>query len=224
MFKHIHLKQCDSTQDELERHVEVDKDLESVLITTSKQINGRGRGAHTWEHLFGSLAFSFSAPAHSQLTWQSLEVAVCLALFFEEHFDSKLDLKWPNDIYSNGKKCGGILLKKTSSKMLIGIGLNLFPNSNWGNVLNDSISMNEDWKSKLPSEILGHYLKFHPADVTKIKNQWNDRCIHLNKLVSIEDGTTVTKGIFTGLGEHGQALVQTEKKLESIYNGTLRWQ
>jgi len=34
-------------------------------------------------------------------------------------------LKWPNDLYLNHKKCAGILVEKVKDKLLIGIGLNL---------------------------------------------------------------------------------------------------
>lgn len=223
MFRQVHLEQCDSTQDELERHVEGDNQSESVLISTSKQLNGRGRGAHSWEYNAGSLAFSFTVSPHPELTWQSLEVAICLAQFFEKRFSTNLQLKWPNDIYSNEKKCGGILLKKTSTTMLVGIGINLLPNSNWGSVFNESIQLESDWSSKIPAEFVRYYLQVHPVEVASIRSEWNKRCVHLNKLVHIQDGETRTHGTFVGLGEHGQALIQTDSRLESIYNGTLRW-
>jgi len=34
-------------------------------------------------------------------------------------------IKWPNDIYLEGKKCAGVLVEKTGDRLVVGIGLNV---------------------------------------------------------------------------------------------------
>lgn len=142
-----------------------------------------------------------------------------LALFCEEHFQIAVDLKWPNDLYSRGKKCGGILLKNQQQRMLIGVGLNLLPNSDWGSVLPSSTILPEDFSRTLPQRFVASYLGQRSLSPEVIARTWNERCVHLNKQVTIQDGEKVVTGTFHGLGPHGEALVGTEK----VYNGTLRW-
>jgi BirA family transcriptional regulator, biotin operon repressor / biotin---[acetyl-CoA-carboxylase] ligase len=216
MLKHLRLVQCDSTQDELKRHFEV-----YSLVSAEVQNQGRGRGNHSWEHRPGALAFSFSAPAHPQLTWQALEVAVSLAESIESLWSVRVTLKWPNDIYLHGKKCGGILLQHQNPYMFIGVGLNVNPvsDSPWGSVLTAPI----DWKTQLyheiPEQLVSSYLLNHPRPLAQLQQAWSERCAHLGRMVTITDGEEKTTGLFQGLGQHGEAIVNGKL----VFNGTLRW-
>lgn len=226
MLTHWHLEQIDSTQDELERHLEAgDENGEIILVSTSRQTKGRGRGAHTWNYLNGALAFSFCMPPHPQLTWQSLEVAVCLANFFKQKFHVELELKWPNDLYTGDKKCGGILLKSKGKAMLIGIGINLMPDEVWGSVFAEKRSLPDEWQRNLPAQFLEFYLAHHPMEPQQIRDQWNARCVHLNRQVAIIDGDHVARGLFKGLGKHGEAVLGTSQGEDvTVFNGSLRWE
>jgi BirA family transcriptional regulator, biotin operon repressor / biotin---[acetyl-CoA-carboxylase] ligase len=216
MIKHLKLAQCDSTQDELKRHFEVYQ-----LVSTEQQNQGKGRGANSWQHYPGALAFSFKVPAHPQLTWQALEVAVSMAHSIERLWGTSVDLKWPNDIYMNGKKCGGILLQHQSPWMLIGVGLNVLPfeSSDWSSILSEARSWSSEDCHHWPLELMRDYVNSTPKPAHLIAEDWNERCVHLNKIVTITDGQEITRGIFRGLGEHGEALVDDKR----VFNGSLRW-
>lgn len=216
MVKHLRLVQCDSTQDELKRHCEV-----YSLVSTEAQNQGRGRGNHSWDHRPGALAFSFSAPAHPQLTWQALEVAVSVAESIERLWGVRVALKWPNDLYLDGKKCGGILLQHQGPSMFIGVGLNVNPvaDSPWGSVLTTPI----EWKPQLchdiPADFVSDYLLHHPRAIAQLQSTWNQRCAHLARIVTITDGEEKIIGPFEGLGPHGEAIVGGRH----VFNGSLHW-
>ena len=214
MLRHLKLAQCDSTQDELKRHAEAYQ-----LVSTESQVQGRGRGENGWQHGEGALAFSFKAPVHPLMTWQALEVAVSLAESLEEAFGERIGLKWPNDLYRDDLKCGGILLQHSAPWMYIGVGLNLWPQEPWGSVLADRRELAAGWAHELPLKFTRHYLNTHPRPLNTLKAAWQARCVHLERRVRITDGAEVTEGIFRGLGEHGEALVGNK----SVFNGTLRW-
>jgi BirA family biotin operon repressor/biotin-[acetyl-CoA-carboxylase] ligase len=203
MVKQLKLSACDSTQDELKRHLE-----DYQLVSTEKQNQGRGRGSHQWEHVSGSLAFSFSCAPHPQLTWQSLEVAVLLSEFIQQEFNARVELKWPNDLICRGKKCGGILLQHIDKKMLIGIGLNLLPNPHWGSVLSQQPKLPEDYFHLIPYRFTEFYLTQSPLPMSRIKSKWEQLCAHLEHPVRLSEGAQITIGRFTGLGEHGEALIE----------------
>jgi BirA family transcriptional regulator, biotin operon repressor / biotin---[acetyl-CoA-carboxylase] ligase len=213
MVKHIKLSVCDSTQDELKAHSE-----DRVLISTEKQSRGRGRGDHQWEHAEGSLAFSFSCAPHPQLTWQSLEVSVLVHQFILKNFGIQLQLKWPNDLYYQNKKCGGILLHHSDKRMHIGIGLNLLAHSKWGGILSDHSLWSQSMCHDIPFEFACFYLSQTPMRVEIIKDYWLNSCFHLSKNVTLSEGNEEHSGLFTGLGPYGEALIDGK----SYFNGSLR--
>lgn len=216
MIRHLRLAQCDSTQDELKRQLDT-----YDLITTLQQTAGRGRGENAWDHGPGALAFSFQTQPHPALTWQSLEVAVSLAMSLEASFGARVDLKWPNDLYRAGKKCGGVLLNYHAPTMLVGVGVNLLRPSNpdWGFVLDTRLDLSDGWPHDLPHQLFADYRARHPMSQEDIRREWLKRCVHLNKTVTIHDKGEQTRGTFEGLGEHGEAIVSGK----AVYNGTLRW-
>jgi BirA family biotin operon repressor/biotin-[acetyl-CoA-carboxylase] ligase len=220
MVRHIHLDECDSTQDEVERQLEAGEQG-TLLISTSRQRHGRGRGANLWEHHAGALAFSFSAPPHPELTWQSIETSVLIAEWFEAS-GRKLQLKWPNDLYADGKKCGGILLKSSHGRMVIGVGVNLTPQERWGHAWGH-LALPSDYARAFPRAITEHCLVRANRSSASLKKLWESRCTHLGAEVTITDGKTVHEGVFHGLGIHGEAVLRTSTGVRSVYNGTLRW-
>ncbi len=213
MLKHLRLKQCDSTHLELKRHVDVYQ-----IVSTENQTAGRGRGENSWQHQEGALAFSFSCSPHPQLTWQALEVSVSIAESIEEMFKVSLEVKWPNDLFRDGKKCGGILLQHQSPHMLIGVGLNLWPNSDWGSVLTSRSPLMENWAHEIPHQLVSQYMLKHPRPVQQIREAWIKRCTHFEKSVIISEGEVKISGRFDGIGEHGEAIIDGK----SVYNGMLR--
>ncbi len=106
------------------------------LCLTTNQTQGRGRGAKTWHMPPGKgLALSLAYRSHqslAQLQPFSLAVGISLLLLLQRLYDlSDLRLKWPNDLYSQGLKWGGILVHTRSVgaqvDIVLGVGLNLYP-------------------------------------------------------------------------------------------------
>lgn len=101
------------------------------------QLQGKGRGNNLWESPRGCLMFSFTLQMDNGRILPLLQYVVCLAIIdaIEAVCDAKLlpppnvRIKWPNDIYAEGLKIGGVLCTSTySSKkfnVTVGIGLNL---------------------------------------------------------------------------------------------------
>jgi len=174
-----------------------------------------------WEHHAGAIAFSFSAPPHPHLTWQSLEVAVAIADWFEAS-GRHLQLKWPNDLLADNKKCGGILLKTSHGQMVVGVGINLTPQARWGHAWGH-LALSSDYHRSLPRAITEHYLARSSRAAGVLKKSWESRCVHMNCDVTITEGTKITEGVFMGLGEHGEAMIRTSAGMRAIFNGSLRY-
>lgn len=219
MIRHVHVNECDSTQDILKEQLS-DSSLDNILVSCDHQLKGRGRGSNTWSVMPGTLCFSLSLRAHAEQSFTALEVSLLITKFFETK-GKYLKLKWPNDIWNEDfKKCCGVLLQNSHNVMVSGIGLNLFSDSpEFGGVYDAPF---ESDKRIWAHDIADYIVKNRFERTEDLKREWDKRCFHLNTEVTItENGETFT-GIFQGLGSHGEAVLITPDGEMHIYNGTLR--
>lgn len=106
-----------------------------TVVITENQTNGKGQRGNTWTTQSGkNLIFSILIKgfANSENSVFDLNVAVSISIIeaLETFKIPKLNIKWPNDILSEGKKISGILIENTISgqqyiSSIIGIGLNV---------------------------------------------------------------------------------------------------
>lgn len=218
MIRHIHLDVCDSTQDLIKEQTA--DGSEAILVSTNKQQKGRGRGSNSWEEIPGTLCFSLTVEPHRVLSFTALEISLLISRFFE-YEGSRIGLKWPNDLWdSKQKKCGGILVQGSGSKFYAGIGLNLFSShTEFGGVFGETFEFDKkSWSLKIAEFILSHRY----SDTETLRKDWEIRCPHMGYRVTISEGSEVNEGIFLGLGDTGEARLQTMEGTKSFYNGTLR--
>jgi BirA family transcriptional regulator, biotin operon repressor / biotin---[acetyl-CoA-carboxylase] ligase len=220
MIRHIHLNDCDSTQDILKEQLNNPDSNEAILVSCENQISGRGRGENKWISLPETLCFSLNINPHSELSFTALELSVIIARFFESN-GRKLKLKWPNDLLNeNNQKCGGVLIQGSKNQLCAGIGINLSSShETYGGVFDEKFEINKKtWAKEITDFIHSHRYE----STAKLTSDWLGRCGHLNQMVTVTEGNTKFEGIFQSLGAHGEALICTDGKIQSIYNGTLR--
>jgi BirA family biotin operon repressor/biotin-[acetyl-CoA-carboxylase] ligase len=122
----------DSTNTELMRRARAGQEG-PVLLAAETQTAGRGRLGRHWHSRPGqSLTFSLGLPL-APLDWSGLSLAVGVSLAESLHPDVRL--KWPNDLWWQGRKLGGILVETASTAaaggwpavryLVIGVGLNV---------------------------------------------------------------------------------------------------
>ncbi|MFN4116324.1 MAG: biotin--[acetyl-CoA-carboxylase] ligase [Inhella sp.] len=106
---------------------------EPQLLVAERQRAGRGRLGRSWESSGSeaSLTFSLAWPlaAGTPLDGLSLAVGVALAESLDPS-DAGLRLKWPNDLWWQDRKLGGVLIEALTgssgvSAVVVGVGLNL---------------------------------------------------------------------------------------------------
>lgn len=124
------LPTIDSTNSELMRRSRAGLH-EPVLLVAQEQTAGRGRLGKPWTSPPGhSLAFSLGLPL-APADWSGLSLVVGVSLAESLHPD--LRLKWPNDLWLDGRKAGGILVETASAgeapgaprMVIVGVGLNI---------------------------------------------------------------------------------------------------
>lgn len=101
----------------------------NLLVLSNQQLAGRGQAGRTWQspegNLYLSLRWTLQHPVSGRL---ALEVALALVNMPILAHHAGLQIKWPNDLYFNGAKWGGILIEPLhDNQVVIGVGLNLLP-------------------------------------------------------------------------------------------------
>lgn len=125
---HVHLRTVGSTN-QVARELAVGAAPAGTVVTSEEQTAGRGRQGRPW-----------STPAGSALAWSlilreeivvpgtlplRIGVAVCEAV--EALGVPRAEVKWPNDVWIDGRKCAGILVEARPQEgwAVVGVGLNL---------------------------------------------------------------------------------------------------
>ncbi len=219
MIKHVHVSDCDSTQNLIKEQLSGKTGAQHILVSCENQTAGRGRGEKSWLTMPGTLSFSLSLTPHSVTSFTALELSVLVAQFFAKK-GKEIKLKWPNDLLIENKKCCGILVQSSQDQMFAGIGINLFSeNDEFGGIYETEFEIDKKyWAEEIAKFIYDHRL----PDTISLKLAWMQACSHLYQEVSIQEGSEIIKGIFVGVGEHGEALLKTSDDIKSIFNGTLR--
>ncbi|MGK0366919.1 MAG: BirA family biotin operon repressor/biotin-[acetyl-CoA-carboxylase] ligase [Thermoproteota archaeon] len=228
MVKKIILENVHSTQDYIKKLLNESPEIlqSPFLVLTKNQLEGRGRGNNKWYKSPDGIAMSCLVAPSKPLTLTSLEMALIIVKFFKANFNTDLLVKWPNDIYTlSHKKTGGILIQIIEGICLVGIGLNInydqkLEKEKYGYIFTQDNSVNPEQLQALP-ESLYHFILNNRINSKLILSEWNNSCFHLNKKIKIIDNETVTTGLFIGLGENGEALLQEGSVIHKVYNGSL---
>ncbi len=130
-WKFIRLEETGSTNDEA-RQLALTGAAHGTVIVAESQTAGRGRRGSAWVSPAGRnlLCSILLRPDWPVEHWPRLTHVVALAISEALEAAGVLPkIKWPNDLYLNGRKCCGILLETANSPqgmfVVIGFGLNV---------------------------------------------------------------------------------------------------
>ena len=130
-----YIKQTDSTNAYLQRLLGAE-DVSGCVVVACRQTAGKGMGSNTWEseggkNLTFSIAFDMCfLPAAMQFELSKAVPLGIIKALKETVPEKSFEIKWPNDIYCENHKVGGILINSTIKGTMIGtsivgIGLNI---------------------------------------------------------------------------------------------------
>ena len=229
---HHHFHSINSTQIYLKENLDaLKKSEENILISCSHQTDGIGRRGNVWDNYDNSIAMSFTFKPNAIASLTPLEIGIITIKFFKKVFNKELFLKWPNDLMTkDGKKCGGILCQYINhDTVIVGIGINLGKHERIINheyryavgSVDQGLIISEFDQEKISKELYTYLLEERISNSTLLKNEFNAHCIHLNKEVFLfEDGIDHV-GLFRGIGENGEAILETNGELKSFLSGSL---
>lgn len=212
------LGEVDSTNSELMRRARAGR-TEPVLLVAERQTAGRGRLGRQWHSSAGdSLTFSLGLPL-APIDWSGLSLAVGVSL--AESLHPTVGLKWPNDLWLDMRKLGGILIETASTGeghecpryAVIGVGINIVERPAHG------LSTPPAWLRELMPEVdAPHALSlvaeplvrgvqaFAYAGFVAFQARFDARDVLRDRAVALSDGTA---GTAHGTTESGALLVHT---------------
>jgi BirA family biotin operon repressor/biotin-[acetyl-CoA-carboxylase] ligase len=123
----VHRAECNSTQD----LAATDSDGDWAVFWSDHQTTGRGREGRAWHDEPGlDLAITFRASGVRLPNPIALPAAVplCVLLAIESFAGRPLRLKWPNDVFLDGRKVAGVLIDSSGGgpdRFLVGTGVNV---------------------------------------------------------------------------------------------------
>ena len=220
-------QRLDSTNVEAWDLIKSGEATNGMIIITDNQIKGKGRNGNSW-FMAPSKGLAMSIILNQKLSIEEAElipiaVGVSIAKAIENR-GAKPQLKWPNDIFIDGKKCGGVLCEsKVSSNfihsMVIGIGLNInetetdFPEPLRDKSTSLSIATGHSNQRELVCAIITTFFERAMEDLKTNIKLWENYCSHMDDLVSFNHGNSKNKGTFKGINQHGHAMIDIKDEV-----------
>ncbi|WRB37671.1 biotin--[acetyl-CoA-carboxylase] ligase [Helicobacter pylori] len=175
-----------------------------ILIVAKNQSAGIGSRGNIWEGAKSALTFSLALNASDLPKDLPMQAnALYLGFLFKEvlkELGSQTWFKWPNDLYLEDQKIGGVLVNVYKDMRVCGIGVNRV-SKKWACL---DIGISDDWiiegflkkieENLFWGEVLSKYaLEFHRNDSFSFHNDWGE-LVSLKDAQLLEDGRICIKG------------------------------
>ena len=211
----VHHRLTDSTN-ERAKELAVAGAPHGTLVTADEQTAGRGRQGREW-----------TAPARSAVLMSvvlrelderlplTAAVAVCEALPVEAA------IKWPNDVWIEGRKVAGILVegRPQDGWAVLGIGLNVSTERFPDDLADTATSLHLAGLSRSPEEVLRSILssldEWLGARPARVLEAWSSRDALKGERVRWSDG----EGVADGIDDSGALLVETGDGRVTLHAG-----
>jgi len=223
--KLIILEKVDSTNNYAMALVQRGEAVGDEAVFAKEQTSGKGRRGKTWKSKSGE---NVILTVTEQMQWLpiqhqfQLSVAASLGCFdfFSKYIKENIKIKWPNDIFINDRKAGGILIENVIKGNLwqwaiIGIGLNI-----------NQVNFDEEIKAVSLKQLTGiHYdvidlaaelLEAVTKRIYQLKSrefdnliyQYNDNLFCRDKIVKLKKGNIVFETKIQKISSVGELITE----------------
>lgn len=234
----------------LEVHTQIDSTNRQALLRAQEgahnghtvlaehQLAGRGRRGRNWvspfaSNLYLSVLWGFDSGA-AALEGLSLAVGVAIVRALSAMGVSDVGLKWPNDVYWQGRKLGGVLLEMVGDaagrcQVVVGVGINVNmprqaapeidqPWCDLGVVCGHKVSRNQ-----LAAEVLSNLLtvlsQFERDGFAAFRAEWSALDCIAGKPVVLYMGERMLLGTAAGVGDAGALAIDTDTGRQWFHGG-----
>jgi BirA family biotin operon repressor/biotin-[acetyl-CoA-carboxylase] ligase len=232
----VHLPVTTSTMDEVEQRARTGVP-EGLVVVADHQTAGRGRAGRSWTAAPGTsllCSFLLRPPLPpDRISTLPLIAGVAVAEAIEDCVPVSCQLKWPNDVWIDGRKVAGVLMTATSfagvvGRVVLGVGINLtapveeLP-AGATSVLAASGKAVERLRllERLTARLQVHYDRFVREAGRPDLALWQKRAALLNEMVSVGDAGSRAGGRFVGVDPDGALLLDVNGATRRVVSGDL---
>lgn len=208
--------------------------LPQAMIVAGEQFAGRGRNERRWSSPAGKGIYAttlVSRPAH-ELPIIPLAMANIVASYLRDAFAIDARIKWPNDVLVDGRKIAGILMEARIQDdrvyLLIGTGVNVEPVEDdtrpnaitiseaspdaFTGIENATVAFIEHVDRRLAA----------PLEHAAVLAEWRALAVHRDgDRIHCVIGERTIEGAWSGIDDHGRAMLQTAEGIVSVSAGDL---
>jgi BirA family biotin operon repressor/biotin-[acetyl-CoA-carboxylase] ligase len=218
-----------------------------LLIVADQQTAGRGRGENSWWTGEGNLALSLlfdPAQLGCPRGLPSMSLAASVAIIdaiarlwddtsLPSSRDYRLGLHWPNDVFVEGRKLGGVLVEALPEGLhILGIGLNT--NSRVADAP-DNLRSHLTTLRDLTDQPIDHTeltlallnrlidcLRTLGSDSESLGRRFDELCLQHGQMLTLYQGERATTGRCVGIAPDGGLVLQTPAGPRTFHSGTLQ--
>jgi BirA family biotin operon repressor/biotin-[acetyl-CoA-carboxylase] ligase len=213
---------------------------EGTLVVADAQTAGRGRHGRAWASPAGAgLYISIvMRPAAHAIGLLTIAAGVALADGIQAATGLQPQLKWPNDVYIDGRKLAGILAEAGSSSagvqhVIVGCGINLMPAAYPPEVAVRATSIESELgrpidRGLLLVECLAalhlHYRELQSNSHAMVIDRWRDRAVStFGRRVEWDVAGVTRHGVAEDIDDTGALLVRDGTTRARVISGEVRW-
>ncbi len=222
-----HIKELDfidSTNEEAKRILEAGN--KKNVILAKYQTKGRGTRGKDWYSPEGNLFLTFIIEIDKDQSLGHIGFLTCLAAdqtlqVLSDCEDIKF--KWPNDIFLQGAKLGGILIEPfpKTGNLIVGLGLNLVTHPEEG-IMYPATDINHACNTIIkPHDFMNAFLMrfksivqdYQEHGFEDVRVAWLKKAIGLGQVIKLKHGEDqLISGIFVDVDDQGHMILSKEEE------------
>lgn len=216
----IYLPACSSTNSVAQDLLIKNKATEGCVVVTDSQTQGRGQRGNTWEaephkNITLSLVLKPTFLGINQQFYLNICISLGVLDFVKNYLPPQSTIKWPNDLYYENNKIGGILIENSVSghflqHAIVGIGLNinqvsfLYMGASSFARITDKFYGLSDLISDLLEKLEVRYLELKAGQLDKLKFDYLQSLFRFQEPHLYLIQGKVTTGVILGIDETGR--------------------
>ena len=227
----------DSTNAALKRRAH-SEDIHGLALFAETQTAGRGRLGRLWvsppkSNIYLSLGWRIGLEP-ADLAGLSLALGCAIGEGLDRDFGLNMQLKWPNDLYLAGKKCGGVLIDLVQSAnqdwiVIVGVGLNVAMSKlgsdeidqPWTDLSTHStvkVSRHEVG-ARILEAVVPLLSSWQVGSFGQWRDSWSRRDLMAGRQISVQQGGHAIAGWADGVDFSGALRVVTNEGLTVVQSG-----
>jgi len=234
-YEFIHIKSTTSTMIEVKNYL--NQNNKNCIFLSDLQTEGRGQRGNLWVssegNMYCSMSFNNFLEINDYFLYNVL-IAVSIKLSLEKFGAKKIKFKWPNDLFYEKSKFGGIIsevynINDNKKYIITGFGININSCPNLININSTYVksfcSVGDVGKFLIVFfDILFHYLNdLINKGSQNLINIFKNSLMFKNENIEISlPNKSVIKGVFKDINIDGSLKLETNGNVRNIYNGSIK--